>query len=417
MEVKFTAQMEEELDKIERGRGLARGAQGILRPARQGPQGGRTKVESVKATGIPLDETCPKCGKPLVIKSGKIRPVQGLLRLPRMRLQGQHDQEGGRPARGEMPDLRGPARPARRAGSAGSSPARTTRTANTSRRSSTDTGIACPSACGGTILKRKTRRGKFFYGCSSFPKCRFATWDEPVAKPCPKCGKPFLLQKTSKKEGTYVHCVDEACGYRDPEKPAAPAKKEKAPKGGPAAGPASGAAPEPHRSPPPARAHEKRARRVPRLPQARKGASAHTLAGYRIDLTQLAGHLAERKIRLSEIDNVVLRGFLVELYEKKLTKTSAARKLAAIRSFFEFCVRRKWIDDNPAQVIATPRLDRRVPAFLSEEEIGKLLAAPAVGRRARASATGPSSSSSTPPGSGSASSSGSTSRTSAWTRG
>jgi len=119
-----------------------------------------------------------------------------------------------------------------------------------------------------------------------------------------------------------------------------------------------------------------------------KGASPHTLAGYRIDLTQLAEHLAERKVRLSETDNVILRGFLVGLYERRLTKASAARKLAAIRSFFEFCVRRKWIEINPAQAIATPRLERRVPAFLSEEEVGKLLAAPssddALGLRDRA---------------------------------
>jgi tyrosine recombinase XerC len=107
-----------------------------------------------------------------------------------------------------------------------------------------------------------------------------------------------------------------------------------------------------------------------------KGASSHTLDGYRIDLTQLADHLAERKIRLAEVDNVVLRGFLVDLYKNKLTKASAARKLAAIRSFFEFCVRRKWADGNPAKAIATPRIDRRVPAFLSEEEMERLLAAP-----------------------------------------
>jgi tyrosine recombinase XerC len=107
-----------------------------------------------------------------------------------------------------------------------------------------------------------------------------------------------------------------------------------------------------------------------------KGASTHTIDGYRVDLTQLTDYLAGRKVRLSEIDNVVLRGFLVGLYEKKLTKASVARKLAAIRSFFDFCVRRKWIEANPALAIATPRLDRKVPAFLSEEDVSKLLAAP-----------------------------------------
>jgi tyrosine recombinase XerC len=119
-----------------------------------------------------------------------------------------------------------------------------------------------------------------------------------------------------------------------------------------------------------------------------RNASVHTISSYRIDLTQLAAYLDERKIRLPQIDNVVLRGFLVELYRKNLTKTSAARKLAAIRSFFKFCVRRRWLDDNPAKVVATPRLDQPVPGFLSEEEMRKLLEAPqtddALGLRDRA---------------------------------
>jgi integrase/recombinase XerC len=84
----------------------------------------------------------------------------------------------------------------------------------------------------------------------------------------------------------------------------------------------------------------------------------------------------------------VLRGFLVELYRRKLGKTSAARKLAAIRSFFKFCVRRRILDENPAKVVATPRLEQHVPGFLSEEEMGRLLAIPptddALGLRDRA---------------------------------
>jgi tyrosine recombinase XerC len=119
-----------------------------------------------------------------------------------------------------------------------------------------------------------------------------------------------------------------------------------------------------------------------------RNASPHTISSYRIDLTQLADFLDERKVRLVQVDNVVLRGFLVELYRRKLTKTSAARKLAAIRSFFQFCVRRRWLEDNPAKVVATPRLDQHVPGFLSEEETAKLLETPptddALGLRDRA---------------------------------
>ena len=119
-----------------------------------------------------------------------------------------------------------------------------------------------------------------------------------------------------------------------------------------------------------------------------RNASSHTISSYRIDLTQLADFLDERNVRLAQVDNVVLRGFLVELYRRKLSKTSAARKLAAVRSFFQFCVRRRWLEDNPAKVVATPRLDQHVPGFLSEEEMAKLLAVPptddALGMRDRA---------------------------------
>ena len=110
-----------------------------------------------------------------------------------------------------------------------------------------------------------------------------------------------------------------------------------------------------------------------------RNASPHTISSYRIDLGQLATYLEERKIRLPQVDNVVLRGFLVELYRRKLGKTSAARKLAAIRSFFKFCVRRRILDENPAKVVSTPRIEQHVPGFLSEEEMRKLLEIPSTG--------------------------------------
>jgi DNA topoisomerase-1 len=81
-----------------------------------------------------------------------------------------------------------------------------------------DTGIACPE-CQGTLIRRKTRKGKIFYGCSTFPKCKFATWDEPVGQPCPKCSRPFLLRKSPKNGSPYLHCSDKECGYRDDTAP------------------------------------------------------------------------------------------------------------------------------------------------------------------------------------------------------
>ena len=77
------------------------------------------------------------------------------------------------------------------------------------------TGIACPKAgCKGEIVFKKSRRGKVFYGCSNYPKCDAAYWDKPVSEPCPKCNAPFVLEKTTKKDGTFRYCQNEGCDYK-----------------------------------------------------------------------------------------------------------------------------------------------------------------------------------------------------------
>src|SRR5712692_8754983 len=76
------------------------------------------------------------------------------------------------------------------------------------------TGIACPRpGCKGELLVKKTKRGKSFYGCSEYPKCEIVYWDKPVTEPCPQCGAPYLLEKTTKK-GTTRSCAKEDCGYK-----------------------------------------------------------------------------------------------------------------------------------------------------------------------------------------------------------
>jgi len=107
-----------------------------------------------------------------------------------------------------------------------------------------------------------------------------------------------------------------------------------------------------------------------------KNASPHTLSSYRRDLDQLQTYLEERKIRLKAVDNVVLRGFLAVLYEKKGKKSTIARKLSAIRSFFQFCMRKRWIKGNPADAVSSPKQEKHVPAFLSEEEMSRFLDVP-----------------------------------------
>ena len=79
------------------------------------------------------------------------------------------------------------------------------------------TGVPCPrSECSGEILIRKSKRGKFFYGCSEYPKCDTVFWDKPIQEACPQCDKPFILEKyNAKKDETTRYCSDESCGYRN----------------------------------------------------------------------------------------------------------------------------------------------------------------------------------------------------------
>ena len=88
-------------------------------------------------------------------------------------------------------------------------------------------GIACPKCGKGDIVVKKSRRGKVFYGCSDYPKCDAVYWDKPVAEACPQCNAPFLLEKTTKKEGTFRYCQNEDCDYKAPvDVDSIPAKDE-----------------------------------------------------------------------------------------------------------------------------------------------------------------------------------------------
>jgi DNA topoisomerase-1 len=75
-------------------------------------------------------------------------------------------------------------------------------------------GISCPECKEGDIIEKKTRRGKFFYGCSGYPKCDFATWDKPVEEACPTCGAPILVEKVTKRDGKTLRCIKEECTYK-----------------------------------------------------------------------------------------------------------------------------------------------------------------------------------------------------------
>ncbi|MFO7866442.1 MAG: tyrosine recombinase XerC [Candidatus Aminicenantes bacterium] len=108
-----------------------------------------------------------------------------------------------------------------------------------------------------------------------------------------------------------------------------------------------------------------------------KNASLHTLVNYRRDLVQFSAYLRQRNLFYDSADNVIIRGFLAVLYQKRLKKSTIARKLAAVRSFYQFSLQKKWVDENPAKAVSTPKQEKNVPSFLSEEETVVFLDIPA----------------------------------------
>ena len=85
-----------------------------------------------------------------------------------------------------------------------------------------DTGIECPKCHKGSLIERKSRYGKLFYSCNTYPDCDYAVWNPPINEPCPQCGWPVLTIKTTKRRGTEKVCPQKECGYTEQIEPPAP---------------------------------------------------------------------------------------------------------------------------------------------------------------------------------------------------
>jgi integrase/recombinase XerC len=110
-----------------------------------------------------------------------------------------------------------------------------------------------------------------------------------------------------------------------------------------------------------------------------RGASPHTLKGYREDLHALAEYLSDERGTSPPPGSVTtneLRGFLSALHDAGYAKTSISRRMASVRSFMKFGQREGWAKSNPAKALRNPRKSRKLPHFLTSDEVGKLLDAP-----------------------------------------
>src|SRR4030088_1935938 len=127
-----------------------------------------------------------------------------------------------------------------------------------------------------------------------------------------------------------------------------------------------------------------------------RNASVHTLRSYQTDLSQFITFLTPPEIEtpaIAEITHLMIREFVAHLHDLGLEKSSIARKLAAIRSLFKFSVREGMVLRNPARLVATPKLPKRIPSVLSAEDLNTFLdgvvARPAASSNSRKSSDAP----------------------------
>jgi len=217
MKFEFTAQLEEELDRISEGKEEWLGYLRAYNELLEKDLAEAEKEESIKPKGIPSEEKCPECGKSLVIKEGRYGRFKACSGYPDCSYKKSLDKKEAQPLDEDCPQCG--SQLVVRQGKYGDFTACSNypkcKFIKTDKK---DTGITCPD-CDGTIVQKKTRKGKFFFGCSNYPKCKFATWDEPVAQSCPECDRKFVLRKNTMKQPPYLYCSDKECDYKEEVEP------------------------------------------------------------------------------------------------------------------------------------------------------------------------------------------------------
>jgi DNA topoisomerase I len=168
LNVEFTANLEEELDKVEEGQAdwieiLDR----FYHPFQKQLSVAEKEMEEVEIQDEVSGEVCEKCGSPMVYKFGRYGKFLACSAFP--------------DCRNTKPIVK-------------------------------STGVPCPKCKEGEIVERKSKKSRLFYGCSRYPECDFVSWDRPVPRPCPKCGN-LMVEKKAKKKPTMIRCT--VCDYEE----------------------------------------------------------------------------------------------------------------------------------------------------------------------------------------------------------
>jgi DNA topoisomerase I len=270
IDVEYTRNLEEDLDKIEAGTtDYVRTLSEFYRKFKKDLARADKEMQNLKE-GIKTDEVCDRCGSPMVIKVGKFGPFVACSGYPectntRELEKSEPESEGGEE---EIDPCENCGRPmvvkrgrfGQFLACTGYPECKTTRKLIATKQGGLKaakpdqildekcprcgsnlvlkqgrfgeftacpnypdcryikhktTGVKCPKDPdkGGEIVERKSKRGKVFFGCSNYPDCDFVLWNRPVDEKCPKCGAPYLIEKTTKRHGRRFLCNNEECDY------------------------------------------------------------------------------------------------------------------------------------------------------------------------------------------------------------
>jgi DNA topoisomerase-1 len=219
----FTASLEDELDAVSRGEEeWVPLLQKFWRPFKDKVDYTEENVQRSDVTQEPIDEKCPKCDAGLVIRLGRNGRFIGCTAYPSC----DYTRDmGDRGEKAEPERVEGRACPEcgadllvrnGRYGKFIGCSAYPKCNFIEPLEKPEDTGVKCPKCDKGTLMKRKSRRGKIFYSCSTYPTCDYAVWDQPLDEPCPTCGWPVLTLKTTKRRGTEKVCPQKECSFAEP---------------------------------------------------------------------------------------------------------------------------------------------------------------------------------------------------------
>jgi DNA topoisomerase-1 len=233
LDVEFTAKMEDDLDRVESAEiGSLEILTRFYSPFKKQLDAASEGMLSIKGIGFPTGLQCPECGKALHIKVGKNGHFLACCGYPDCRYSRNYTRNekgmiqpvepSAEEATGEecekcgKPMIKKHGRFGEFLACSGYPDCKNTRSLNSSGTGKL-TGVNCPQkSCDGDLVERRSKRGKIFYGCSRFPNCNFATWDKPVNRECPVCGAQFLVEKKTKREGTFLACHNKECGFKEP---------------------------------------------------------------------------------------------------------------------------------------------------------------------------------------------------------